>query len=75
MEIFIGCSGYNYKEWKNLFYPETITAKKQLEYYSEHFNTFEINSTFYNFPRKETLEAWINKTPGDFVFTIKVHRN
>lgn len=74
MEIFIGCSGYNYKEWKNLFYPEDIPAKKQLEYYARHFNTVEINSTYYNFPRRETLDTWLGETPDNFVFTIKANR-
>ncbi len=45
MEIHIGCSGYNYKDWKGLFYPEDLPDKKWLRYYSEHFNRLRSRQT------------------------------
>ena len=74
MNIHIGCSGYNYKEWKNIFYPGDIPRSRWLEYYSRHFNTVEINSTFYSFPKVENLQKWIGETPDGFKFSIKANR-
>ncbi len=74
MDLYIGCSGYNYPEWKNIFYPGDLAKDKWLEYYSRHFNTVEINNTFYSFPSAEHLQRWIKKTPGNFKFTIKANR-
>ena len=50
MKIFIGTSGYGYKEWKGKFYPEKLSAKKMLGFYSERFGAVEINNTFYRMP-------------------------
>ncbi len=74
MEIYIGCSGYNFKEWKNIFYPEHISQDQWLNYYSGHFNTVEINNTFYSFPQEKNLHKWMQETPDNFKFTIKANR-
>lgn len=74
MEIYIGCSGFNFKEWKNIFYPDDMPQDKWLEYYSLHFNTVEINNTFYSFPKVENLQKWMKETPDDFKFSIKANR-
>jgi uncharacterized protein YecE (DUF72 family) len=74
MEIYIGCSGYNYKDWSEIFYPDKLPKKQWLEYYSKHFNTVEINNTFYRFPKVDILKKWLENTPGDFKFTIKANR-
>jgi uncharacterized protein YecE (DUF72 family) len=74
MKLLIGCSGYNYKAWKHIFYPDKLAVKKWLEYYATHFNTVEINNTFYGFPKEETLKRWADQTPEDFIFTIKANR-
>jgi uncharacterized protein YecE (DUF72 family) len=71
MNIFVGTSGYNYKEWKGNFYPEDLSDKKMLHYYSEHFNTVEINNTFYRMPKKQVLENWMTQVPKNFKFIIK----
>lgn len=74
MKIYIGCSGYNYKDWKGKFYPEDSKEDQWLEYYSSHFNTVEINNTFYKFPTAELMKRWVEGTPDDFRFTIKANR-
>jgi len=74
MKWHIGCSGFSYKEWKGLFYPEKLPQSKWLPYYCEHFNTLELNNTFYRFPQLKTMEDWYNKTPERFSFTVKAPR-
>src|ERR1043165_8426593 len=71
MITFIGCSGYYYREWKGQFYPVELPSTKWLQYYTEHFNTIEINATFYRRPTLKSLGKWYNDTPDDFVFTVK----
>ena len=74
MKIYIGCSGYNYKGWSDIFYPDKLPKKQWLEYYAGHFNTVEINNTFYRFPKEDVLKKWLENTPDDFRFTIKANR-
>ncbi len=74
MKWYIGCSGFSYKEWKGLFYPDKLPQSKWLAYYCEHFNTLELNNTFYRFPTFKTLNDWHNKTPEGFLFTVKAPR-
>jgi uncharacterized protein YecE (DUF72 family) len=71
MRYLIGTSGYNYPEWRGSFYPEKFPTSKMLAYYSERFNTVEVNYTFYRIPTPALLEGWANGTPEDFVFTLK----
>lgn len=69
---FIGCSGFYYKEWKEVFYPTGLPQKNWFEYYCQHFNTLEINSSFYRFPKLANLKAWNKRAPDNFIFSIKV---
>ena len=69
---FIGCSGFAYKDWKEVFYPEGLPQSKWFNYYTQHFNTLELNVTFYRFPTLKSLQDWYNKAPEDFVFSAKV---
>src|ERR1700757_4424489 len=71
MNLYVGTSGYSYKEWQGNFYPEHIPAKQMLRYYGERFRTVEINNTFYRMPKAEVLEAWGKEVPADFKFVIK----
>jgi uncharacterized protein YecE (DUF72 family) len=71
---YIGCSGFSYKHWKSRFYPEGLSAKKWLEYYCEHFNTVELNVTFYRLPKVEVFRSWFDRSPDEFKFTVKVPR-
>ncbi|MES2622533.1 MAG: DUF72 domain-containing protein, partial [Bacteroidota bacterium] len=67
----IGCSGFYNRHWKGIFYPEKLPQSKWLNFYSEHFNTLELNSTFYRFPTSKMLQAWYKKSPEGFVFSVK----
>ena len=71
---FIGCSGFAYKDWKEVFYPQGLPQSKWFNYYTEHFNTLELNITFYRFPTLKSLQAWYDKAPEGFVFSAKVPR-
>lgn len=68
----IGCSGFYYREWKDLFYPKGLPQRRWFEYYCQHFNTLEINNTFYRFPELKALQNWYDKSPMDFTFAVKV---
>ncbi|RKX84868.1 MAG: DUF72 domain-containing protein [Spirochaetes bacterium] len=72
--INIGTSGWSYKHWKGVFYPEKLPQKKWLEYYAEHFNTVEVNSSFYHIPKETVTDGWGRRTPGNFCFSIKMSR-
>ncbi len=71
MNLYVGTSGYSYKEWKGSFYPEKIPAKDMLTYYSERLSTVEINATFYRMPQKSMLENWKEQVPKNFRFSLK----
>ena len=71
MKIYVGTSGYAYKEWKGKFYPEKISAKEMLRFYSGRLDTVEINNTFYRMPKESVLISWAEQVPGDFVFALK----
>jgi len=71
MNIYVGTSGYSYKEWKATFYPKDLPAQQMLRFYGERFRTVEINSTFYGMPKASVLERWANAVPEDFKFVLK----
>jgi len=74
MKSYTGCSGFHYKNWKGDFYPEDLKQKEWLPFYARHFNTVEINNTFYNTPKKSTFENWLEQTPKGFRFAVKGSR-
>ena len=74
MKWNIGCSGFHYKEWKEIFYPHKLPQTKWFEYYCTRFNTLELNNTFYRFPTLKSLQTWYNKSPDDFLFAVKAPR-
>src|SRR5436309_13515129 len=71
MNLYVGTSGYSYKEWKSTFYPEDLPDKQMLRFYGERFRSVEINSTFYRMPKASVLEAWAAEVPAEFRFVIK----
>jgi len=71
MNLYVGTSGYSYKEWKGSFYPEKLPAKQMLKYYGEHFRTVEINYTFKRLPTAAVLKTWTDAVPADFRFALK----
>ena len=72
--LLIGCSGFNYRDWKGNFYPDDLPQKKWLEYYCTVFKTVELNVTFYRLPLVTTFESWYAGTPPDFAFSLKGSR-
>lgn len=74
MEWRIGCSGYHYHEWKGVFYPKDLPQRKWFEFYSQSFNTLELNVTFYRFPRVSFLDTWYHRSPEKFTFSLKAPR-
>ena len=73
-QYFLGCSGFYYNHWKGTFYPEKLPKTKWLQYYADHFNTLEVNNTFYRFPSESLLLGWYRKTPANFRFFLKANR-
>jgi uncharacterized protein YecE (DUF72 family) len=73
-QVRIGTSGYQYKHWKGLFYPEKLPPKQWFAYYTKHFDTVEINNTFYGLPAAETFTAWRKKAPPRFLYALKFSR-
>ena len=71
MNLYVGTSGFSYKEWKGSFYPKDIPAAQMLRFYSEHFRSVEINNTFYGIPKASAVAAWAREVPGSFQFAIK----
>ncbi len=70
----LGTSGWSYPGWKGRFYPADLPASEWLSFYAGHFSTVEINMTFYRFPKPETLQGWLKKTPAHFRFALKANR-
>lgn len=72
-KVYIGTSGWVYKDWGESFYPEDLKPKDQLPFFAKHFQTVEINNSFYHIPRKSAVKGWHDTTPDDFVFAIKLN--
>jgi uncharacterized protein YecE (DUF72 family) len=71
MRLHVGTSGYSYAEWKGNFYPEGMPAAKMLAFYAGHFDTVEINATFYRMPQPSMFEKWNAQVPESFLFALK----
>jgi len=71
MRLYVGTSGYSYKEWKGTFYPEKISAKEMLPYYASRLPAVELNNTFYRLPQESMVEGWRSQVPDSFRFSIK----
>jgi uncharacterized protein YecE (DUF72 family) len=73
-DIRIGTSGFHYKHWVGPFYPLKTPPSQMLEYYVRHFDTLELNNSFYRLPTADAFAAWRNATPRNFVFAVKASR-
>jgi uncharacterized protein YecE (DUF72 family) len=74
-EVRIGCSGWNYAHWRNgVFYPPRCPARLWLEYYARHFDTVEVNATFYRLPTRKAVAGWVEQSPDGFLFAVKASR-
>ena len=72
--IRIGTSGWHYEHWGGRFYPEGLPKSKWLQHYAKHFDTVEINNTFYQLPKQQTFENWHKQAPKNFLYTVKANR-
>lgn len=70
-EILIGCSSYNNRYWKGIFYPDNLTYSGWFEFYCQYFSTYEFNGSFYKFPTLKIFTNWYNKAPEKFLFSVK----
>ncbi len=71
--VRIGCSGWNYAAWKDEFYGGK-PPRLWLQHYAQHFDTVEVNNTFYRLPLKSSVAEWVEQTPPEFLFTLKASR-
>ena len=72
--VRIGCSGWNYRDWRERFYPKGLPARRWLEHYAQTFDTVEVNNTFYRLPSLSAVERWTTETPEGFLFAVKASR-
>lgn len=74
---YVGLSGYSYKPWQGegRFYPIDLKQKDFLKFYCEHYDSVEMDGTWYRMPAENAVQQWIAGTPKDFKFTFKIHRN
>jgi uncharacterized protein YecE (DUF72 family) len=72
--VHVGCSGWNYRDWRGVIYPEGLPARRWLERYAELFDTVEVNNTFYRLPSHSAVESWVKQTPKEFVIAVKASR-
>jgi uncharacterized protein YecE (DUF72 family) len=74
MPVRIGTSGWQYRHWKDRFYPAALPQARWLEFYADRFATVESNAAFYRLPEAGTFAAWAERTPDGFVMAVKVSR-
>jgi uncharacterized protein YecE (DUF72 family) len=72
--VRVGISGWTYPPWRGVFFPKKLTQKRELEFAANTFRTIEINGTFYSLQRPSIYQSWAERTPEDFVFSVKAHR-
>ncbi len=70
----VGTSGWSYDHWREIFYPSRLPSRERLAFYVDHFDTVEVNASFYRLPSEETLRNWRRTVPRDFRFTMKASR-
>ena len=69
--VRVGCSGWQYEDWRGVLYPEGLAKGRWLERYAQVFDTVEVNSTFYRLAKPAAVDGWVHHTPYDFVFALK----
>ncbi|HXK58456.1 MAG TPA: DUF72 domain-containing protein [Acidobacteriota bacterium] len=72
--IYVGTSGYSYREWRKIFYPADLAPANYLSFYADRFPTTEINNTFYRFPSEAVASSWNEQVPRDFRFSVKLNQ-
>lgn len=74
LPIYVGTSAWSYDDWKGTFYPEHLRPGERLAFYSQHFSTVEVDSTFYHAPDRHVTAHWAEATPANFKFSLKLTR-
>ena len=69
--ICVGISGWRYEGWEGTFYPKDLPQRRELEFAGQHFNSIEVNGTFYSMQKPKSFQQWSDETPDDFVFCVK----
>src|SRR5438270_303902 len=72
--VRIGCSGWQYKHWRGDFYPADLAVAQWFDFYAAHFDTVEINNSFYRLPEATVFEAWRRRAPPGFLYAVKASR-
>src|SRR5438270_8980532 len=72
--VRVGCSGWNYQDWRERFYPRGTPPSRWLAYYASVFDTVEVNSTFYRLASRDAVERWVRETPDGVVVALKASR-
>jgi uncharacterized protein YecE (DUF72 family) len=72
--VRVGCSGWNYDDWRGVLYPDGVGRARWLGRYAECFDTVEVNSTFYRLASRDAVARWVEQTPSEFTFTVKASR-
>lgn len=73
-KVHVGTSGWHYQHWRERFYPRDLPSSQYLEFYARHFDTVELNNTFYRLPPAPAVEAWRDTSPPKFRFAVKGSR-
>ena len=73
-QVRIGCSGWSYPHWRSRFYPEKLPAREHFAFYAQHFDTVELNNSFYRQPPPERFTTWRQQAPPGFLFAVKGSR-
>jgi uncharacterized protein YecE (DUF72 family) len=72
--VWVGTSGWQYKDWRPGYYPDRLPQRLWLEHYSTQWRTVEVNNAFYRLPERSTFEQWAARTPTDFMVVVKASR-
>ncbi len=72
--VHVGTSGWQYRDWRGTFYPRELPQREWLPYFASHFETVEVNNSFYRLPERATFERWREQTPSGFIVTVKASR-
>ena len=72
--VHVGCSGWDYRDWRGVLYPPGVPSARWLECYARRLHTVEVNATFYRLVSRDTVARWLEQTPADFLFAVKASR-
>src|SRR5579863_3305423 len=72
--VRVGTSGWCYGHWRRRFYPRELAPNDWFAFYAQHFDTVELNATFYRLPERRTFEKWAAQAPPGFVYAVKGSR-